>query len=83
MMNRSRLNVPLKIYDFKNKNKEILENYVCQTDIYPLIKYFFDKEDKTNVIPPYGTKKPIISELYLMINIRFQLGLKIILLLYL
>ena len=56
-MNRSRLNVPLKIYDFKNKNKEILENYVCQTDIYPLIKYFFDKEDKTNVIPPYGTKK--------------------------
>ncbi len=63
MMNRSRLNVPLKIYDFKNKNKEILENYVSQTDIYPLIKYFFDKEDKTNVIPPYGTKnKPIISE---------------------
>ena len=63
MMNRSRLNVPLKIYDFKNKNKKILENYVCQTDIYPIIKYLFDKEDKSNVIPPYGIKnKPIISE---------------------
>ncbi len=63
MMNRSRLNVPLKIYDFKNKTKKKIQNYVCQTDIFPMIKYFFDKEEKSNVIPPYGNKNtPIISE---------------------
>ena len=28
-----------------------------------MIKYFFDKEEKSNVIPPYGNKNtPIISE---------------------
>lgn len=63
MMNRPRLNVPLKIYDFNNIGKKKINDYVCQTDIFPLIKNFLNKENSKNVIPPYGENiLPVISE---------------------
>jgi phosphoglycerol transferase MdoB-like AlkP superfamily enzyme len=63
MMNRPRLNVPLKIYDFNNIGKKKINDYVCQTDIFPLIKNFLNKENAKNVIPPYGQNiLPVISE---------------------
>ena len=63
MMNRARLNIPLKIFDYKNKKKQHLQDYVSQIDFYPLIKSLFDEETLENVIPPFGTKrKPVISE---------------------
>ena len=62
-MNRARLNIPLKIFDYKNKKKQHLQDYVSQIDFYPLIKSLFDEETLENVIPPFGTKrKPVISE---------------------
>ena len=61
MMNRARLNIPLKIFDYKNKKKQHLQDYVSQIDFYPLIKSLFDEETLENVIPPFGTKeKPVI-----------------------
>tara|TARA_B100000787_G_C16196769_1_gene301473 strand:+ start:321 stop:2069 length:1749 start_codon:yes stop_codon:yes gene_type:complete len=63
MMNRPRLNVPLKIYDFNNVGKKNIKDYVCQTDIFPLIKSFFKKENIKDIIPPYGESLlPVISE---------------------
>lgn len=63
MMNTPRLNVPLKIYDSNNSTEKNVKDYVCQTDIYPIIKSFFEEQDDNNLIPPYGNKiLPVISE---------------------
>ena len=63
LLNRSILNIPLKIFDYKNKEKKIIEDYSSQTDIFPLIKGLFEDEHKENLIPPYGNKNsPILSE---------------------
>ncbi len=63
MMNRPRLNIPMKIYDFQNLNSKNIEDYVCQTDIYPLIKSLVLNKNSSNLIAPYGKKNdPVISE---------------------
>ena len=62
-MNRARLNVPLKIFDFKNLKKTNVKEYVCHTDIYSLIKNLVSNKNSGDSIPPYGNKSlPIISE---------------------
>lgn len=63
MMNRPRLNVPMKIYDYKNLNYQSVDEYICHTDLFPLIKSLVLKKDLENLAAPYGKKKsPVISE---------------------
>ena len=63
MMNKSRLNVPLKIFDSRAGEKKEIHHNVCHTDIFPIIKNIFGDEDVKNIIQPYGEKyQPVISE---------------------
>lgn len=63
MMNKSRLNVPLKIFDGRIQEKKEIYQNVSQTDIFPIIKNIFGDEDINNIIQPYGEKnEPVISE---------------------
>jgi hypothetical protein len=76
MMNKSRLNVPLKIFDGRAEEKKEINQNVCQTDIFPIVKNIFGDEDLNNIVQPYGKKnQPVISES--LFNKKYKVSIRI------
>ena len=48
MMNKTRLNIPLLIYNPNNTEMTQNKDYVCQTDIFKIIKNYFVNNNNNN-----------------------------------
>lgn len=63
MMNKTRLNIPLLIYNPNSKDMTQTKDYICQTDILKIIKNnFVNNTDKENIAINSIQNENIISE---------------------
>ena len=74
MMNKTRLNIPLLIYNPNSTDMTQTKDYICQTDILKIIKnYLANNTDKENIAINSIQNENIISESrYLIIYIKHQ-----------